>query len=106
MIYGMCPFARGWQGIGVLHKSRCCHFSPSNIPTLVVYTIYQPGREPNGPSSVVLDNCIRECGLPRLFHALLRECETMEAIGTLDVISRQKNAENEITKERMKEKQT
>ena len=30
----------------------------------------------------------------------------MEAIGTLDVIFRQKNAENEITKDRMKEKQT
>ena len=33
--------------IGLLHKSRCCHFSPSNIPTLVVYTMYQ--GKPTGP---------------------------------------------------------
>ena len=38
--------------------------------------------------------------LPRLFHALLRDCGTR--IGTLDVIFRQKNAENENIEDRTK----
>ena len=52
---------------------------------------------PLGLSSV-LDNCIRECGCPGFFTHFY---ETVY-VGTLDVISRQKNAENEIIEDRMK----